>query len=99
MWDRLKGKKVAFSEKLEYDVRDRLTRLVRAHGGTIAPKLNSALTYFITPTKHLPKPTAQQIKALNAKGAMIQSIVLEDFATMLTATEAEVINVIRRGKK
>jgi uncharacterized protein YjbI with pentapeptide repeats len=99
MWDRLRGKKVNFSGRFDWHVRERLTLLAREHGATIARDVAVKIDYVVVQSGSGPKTLKQRIKALNAKGSAIQVLDADDFETTVKPTDDEIVAAIRRGQK
>ena len=98
LWNRLTGRRVCFSGKFDWGVRERLVLLAREHGATTAKDVNAKLDFLVA--QHSPqKALAQRVKSLNAKGATIQVLDADDFEKMITPTPEEAAAIIRRGPK
>jgi len=99
MWDRLRGKRVHFSGKFDWGVKERLTLLAREHGATIAKDIGPKVDYIIVRSLSGAKTANQRVKSLNGKGAAIKIEEADDFDEQLKPSDEEIIAVIRRGAR
>jgi hypothetical protein len=93
----LLGKEVFLQGKFQYGEQDRLKAMPEAQQATIADDLDATVTHLVLADTSAGKTVQKKAATLVAKGATIQTLDAAGFEAMVTPTDAEVLELLRRA--